>query len=182
MPSVDTWARELGPKSVFCLGWKEKINCPSHSASALISRNSFSFVNMTSDGLWNYEGWNFSLFYSFPKTRDRLWASDYRFDSHSMPFISFTFPSPPNVDSDERDTSILNCAIVPGTAFQFRAFVTCCQELKIDFAFRLGILCLFAMKNKNLMDILLHSYVTCGWFNMLHGASSTDEYLLQRIT
>lgn len=26
------------------------------------------------------------------------------------------------------------------------------------------------MKNKNLMDILLHSYVTCGWFNMLHGA------------
>lgn len=37
------------------------------------------------------------------------------------------------------------------------------------------------MKNTNLMDVLLHSYVMCGCFNVLHGAYITDEYRLQVI-
>lgn len=69
--------------------------------------------------------------------------------------------------------------LFPVDTFQFRASpATCCRAggEKIGFV---GVLRLFAMKNKNLMDVLLHSYVTCGGFNMLHKAHITDEYLLQ---
>lgn len=57
-------------------------------------------------------------------------------------------------------SSILDCAIV-GDFFNFAPLVTDCSRRDREF---------FAMKNKNLMEVLLQSYVTCGLFNMLLGA------------
>jgi hypothetical protein len=112
-------------------------------------------------------------------------GGDYRFDSHFLCIRPRLCPLSKKKNSiPSHDTSIFRIVqLFSRTVFHFRVFVTSLEvpEEKIDLAFLRSWrrLLLLLMKNKNLMAVLLHSYVTCGSFNMLHGAYITDEYLLQ---